>query len=251
MQGAFRARYAQGGFIMFKFFAKITESDGTYYVMTRQGYIALAILCAVAILLTAIVVGKKQETGKMINARQLAFCGISLALAFTISSLPFLKIHLPMGGAVTLFSMFLICYVGYLYGIRIGLLTAFAYSLLQFWDGANYVLSPFQVCCDYILAFTALGLAGLFMGKKAGMTIGYIVGCMVRGLFHTIGGYLYWMDYMPESFPQSLRFLYPVIYNYSFILAEMVLTIIVINLPPVKKALVRVGDMATSSINGL
>ena len=52
------------------------------------------------------------------------------------------------------------------------------------------------------------------------------------------------MDYMPENFPQSLAALYPIIYNYSYILAEAVLTVIVISLPPVSKALLVVRKTA-------
>ena len=152
-----------------------------------------------------------------------------------------------MGGSLTLFSMFFICYIGYLYGIKVGLITAFAYSILQFiQSGGSYFLSPFQTCCDYFFAFTALGLAGLWYGKKHGLTIGYLVGVLVRGLFHTIGGYIYWMDYMPESFPKSLSAIYPIVYNYSYVLAEMIITLIVINLPPVRKAIDKVSDMAHS-----
>ena len=54
------------------------------------------------------------------------------------------------------------------------------------------------------------------------------------------------MDYMPENFPQSLAALYPIIYNYSYILAEGVLTVIVISLPPVSKALAQVKRNALS-----
>ena len=88
------------------------------------------------------------------------------------------------------------------------------------------------MCCDYILAFGALGLAGIFWKSKNGLVKGYLLGILARGAFHTLGGYLYWMDYMPENFPQSLAALYPIIYNYSYILAEAVLTVIVISLPP-------------------
>ncbi len=227
------------------YFFNYYAEDG-YYEMTKPGLVVMALLIVVAMLLTIFVADRKQrtETGKKISPRQLAFCGVSLALAFVISSVPFLKFHMPYGGSVTLFTMFMICYTGYLYGARVGLLTAFAYSMLQFWGGTSYILSPFQVCCDYLFAFTALGIAGLWMGKKNGMTIGYIVGCLLRGLFHTIGGYLYWMDYMPENFPANLAKLYPVIYNYSYILVEMVLTVIVINLPPVKKALGQIAKTA-------
>ncbi len=184
--------------------------------------------------------GKKPDTHKT-AAIQLAFSGIALALAFITS---YIKYELPMGGSVTLFSMFFICYIGYLYGLRLGLITAFAYSILQFMQsGGAYILSPFQACCDYFFAFTALGIAGLWCQKKHGLTIGYITACLLRGLFHAIGGYLYWMDYMPESFPKSLAAIYPIVYNYSYILIEMAATLLVMNLPPVKKALGKVREL--------
>lgn len=59
------------------------------------------------------------------------------------------------------------------------------------------------------------------------------------------GGYLYWMDYMPDNFPKSLTALYPIIYNYSYILLEGVLTIVVISIPAVSSALGRMRIMAT------
>lgn len=217
----------------------ISSEDG-YFALTQPGYIALAIVILIAMLLTALVAGKKQNAGK-ISTKQLAFSGIALALAFITS---YIKYEMPMGGSVTLFSMFFICYIGYLYGIRVGILTAFSYSILQFiQSGGSYFLTPFQTCCDYFFAFTALGIAGLWYGKKHGLTIGYIVACLLRGLFHTIGGYLYWMDYMPESFPQSLAAVYPIVYNYSYILIEMVVTLVILNLPPVKKALGKVSEL--------
>ena len=106
------------------------------------------------------------RSSRSIQAKQLAFAGIALALAFITS---YIKYELPMGGSLTLFSMFFICYIGYLYGIKVGLITAFAYSILQFiQSGGSYFLSPFQTCCDYFFAFTALGLAGLWYRKKNG-----------------------------------------------------------------------------------
>ncbi len=218
----------------------ISTEDG-YYALTQPGYIALAILILVVMLLTTLVAGRTQKTRKL-NAKQLAFAGIALALAFVTS---YIKYEMPMGGSVTLFSMFFICYIGYLYGIKIGVLTAFSYSILQFiQSGGSYFLTPFQTCCDYFFAFTALGIAGLWFKRKHGLAIGYISACFLRGLFHTIGGYLYWMDYMPESFPLSLKTIYPIVYNYSYILIEMIVTLIVISLPPVKRALDKVQQLS-------
>jgi len=123
--------------------------DGSYYELTKTGYIALTVLLIAAIAIAAIIVSLKQnkENKVQLNARTLAFVGISIALAFVTS---YIKFELPMGGSVTLFSMFFICYIGYLYGIKVGFITAFAYSLLAFMQtGATYFLTPFQVCCDY------------------------------------------------------------------------------------------------------
>ncbi len=227
---------------MTNFINHINDPDwGSYYELTKIGYVLVIILMLIAIAVSAVIAAKKQDTGK-IGAKKLSYAGIALALAFVTS---YIKFEMPMGGSVTLFSMFFICFVGYLYGINIGLITAFAYSLLQFMQsGATYFLSPFQICCDYFFAFTALGLAGLWYQKKDGLVKGYIVACLVRGLFHTFGGYLFWMDYMPDWFPVSLTGIYSIVYNYSYILTEMALTLIIISLPPVKKAIARIKAMA-------
>lgn len=87
-------------------------------------------------------------------------------------------------------------------------------GILQFIQ-EPYVLSFFQVCCDYILAFAALGVAGFFAKQSHGLLKGYIVAVIARGAFHALGGYLYWMSYMPDNFPKSLTAIYPIVYNYS------------------------------------
>ncbi len=226
------------------FINHIQDPDyGDYYELAQPGYIAIIVLMLLAIVVAALIVGNKQKTGNF-SAKTLAFAGISLALAFGTS---FLKIEMPMGGSVTLFSMFFITFIGYVYGINVGLIVAFAFSLLQFiQSGGTYFLTPFQTCCDYFFAFTALGISGFWYKKKNGLLIGYIVACLARGLFHTIGGYMYWMDYMPDYFPKALTNVYSICYNYSYILAEMLLTIIVIHIPPVKKAITRIVNMAQS-----
>lgn len=144
---------------------------------------------------------------------------------------------------MTLCSMLFIVLIGNWYGVQTGIFAGLAYGIMQFLQ-EPYVLSFFQVCCDYILAFAALGVAGFFAKSSHGLLKGYIAAVIARGAFHALGGYLYWMDYMPENFPQSLKALYPIIYNYSYLLAEGVLTVILISLPPVKKALQTVARTA-------
>lgn len=150
---------------------------------------------------------------------------------------------MPFGGSVTLFSMLFICLIGNWYGVRTGLLTGLAYGILQFLQ-EPYVLSLFQVCCDYVLAFAALGLSGVFWKSKNGLIKGYILGVLVRGAFHALGGYLYWMSYMPDHFPKALTSVYPIIYNYSYLLTEGAITIVILMLPPVIKGLSQIKKLA-------
>lgn len=206
--------------------------------LTPLGY-ALCAAAAILLILAAGLLCKNRK--RRFSTKQLVFCGTAMALAFVTS---YIKIfHLPYGGSVTLFSMLFIVLIGYWYGIGTGILTGLAYGILQFLQ-EPYVLSLFQVCCDYVLAFAGLGLAGAFANSKNGLIKGYILGILIRGLFHSLGGYLYWMDYMPEAFPKALTQVYPIVYNYSYILAEGILTLVVISLPPVKKALEQIKQMA-------
>ncbi len=222
-----------------------TKQDG-YYEITTAGYIVFAIIAFIAVVAVGMFFQSKKETSKKFNVKTLVFSAIALAIAYVLSYIQPYK--LPWGGSVTLFSMLFITLIGYWYGLKAGLTVALAYSILQFiQSGGSYILTPFQVCCDYFFAFTALGLSGLFKGKKNGLLIGYIVAIAARGFFHTLGGYLYWMEYMPEDFPQALAWAYPIIYNYAYIVIEGVATVILISIPPVKKALAQVNQMATEA----
>ncbi|MBQ9135464.1 MAG: energy-coupled thiamine transporter ThiT [Lachnospiraceae bacterium] len=220
----------------------ISQEDGSFALGTA-GYYALVAVLLVALILCAIIVDRKQKNTKF-SAKRLAVCGVCLALSFVLS---YIKFEMPYGGSVTAFSMLCICIIGYFYGIKAGLLSAIAYSILQFFQsGGSYMLSPFQVCCDYFFAFTALGITGFFYKKENKFVLGYLLSIFVRGLFHTIGGYLYWMDYMPENFPQSIAVLYPIVYNYSYILLEGIITVVVLQIPAVKKMFKRLQIIATT-----
>ncbi|MBO7096554.1 MAG: energy-coupled thiamine transporter ThiT [Lachnospiraceae bacterium] len=218
------------------------NAEDGYYVMGAGGYVVLIAALLIALVLIGVFRGKKKDAKSKFSVKTVTFAGVSIALAFVLS---FVKLyHLPWGGSVTLLSMFFVAFVGYLYGPGVGFAAAFVYSILQFIQGGggSYMLSPLQVMCDYFLAFTALGVSGFFKGKKNGLIIGYIIAVICRGAFHALGGYLFWMDYMPEDFFAPA--VYPILYNYAYLIPEMILTVIVIILPPVRKAIERVRNMA-------
>lgn len=222
-----------------------THEDG-YYALTGTGMAVAVILTAALIILTAFIHtrgGDEKGKKQLFTTKQLVFSAVALALAFALS---YVKIfHMPWGGSVTLCSMLFVSLIGYWYGPQIGLISAFAYGMLQFiQEGGSYILSPLQVCLDYLFAFTALGVSGFFSKKKNGLVTGYIAGVLLRGLLHSIGGYLYWMDYMPDNFPKSLTVIYPFCYNYAYLIAEAMITLVIICIPAVSKALGRLRTMA-------
>ena len=208
--------------------------------LTTAGY-AVCIIAGILLFALALVFAGKSSNKRKMTTRQLVFCAMAMALAFITS---YIKIfEMPWGGSITLCSMLFIVLVGNWYGVQTGILVGLAYGILQFIQ-EPYVLSFFQVCCDYILAFAALGIAGFFAKSRHGLLKGYIAAVIARGAFHALGGYLYWMDYMPDGFPQSLKSIYPIVYNYSYILAEAVITVIIISIPSVAKGLGRVKQTA-------
>lgn len=210
--------------------------------LTAAGY-AVCVAAGIALFALAIYfAGKNSEKSRM-STKQLIFCAASIALAFVTS---YIKIfEMPWGGSVTLCSMLFIVMVANWYGVKTGVLVGLAYGILQFIQ-EPYVLSLFQVCCDYVLAFAALGVAGFFSRSPKGLVKGYVAAVLARGAFHALGGYLYWMSYMPDNFPQSLRSVYPIVYNYSFLLVEALITAAVISVPAVASALNQVKRTAVS-----
>ena len=208
--------------------------------LTAAGYV-LCIAAGIILFAAALIFAGRISEKKKMGTRQLVFCAMAMALAFITS---YLKLfNMPWGGSVTLCSMLFIVLVANWYGPKTGVLVGLAYGILQFIQ-EPYVLSFFQVCCDYILAFAALGVAGFFAKSKHGLLKGYIAAVIARGAFHALGGYLYWMDYMPDNFPKALTSVYPIVYNYSYLLAEGIITVVIISIPAVSKALNRIKQTA-------
>ena len=211
------------------------DAENWEYHLTTPGYVVLVILM-VAALVIPIVLSRKNS--KKMSAKQLTFCAVAMALALVTS---FIKVaSLPMGGSITLFSMFFMCFIGYLYGPKIGIMTGVAYGILQLII-EPYIYAPLQVLLDYPLAFGALGLSGFFSKKKFGLTTGVIVGILGRYICHVISGYVFFASYAPEGMNPMI---YTLGYNATYILPELIATVIVVSLPPMAKALKYVKTMA-------
>ncbi len=172
------------------------------------------------------------------SIKVLVFSAMCVALATVLSMIKVFEF--PTGGAITLCSMLFGALPGFLFGPVIGLVSGIAYGILQFIMGP-YVLTPIQVILDYG-AFAMLGLmAGLFAGKKYGLQIGYVLGCLGRWFFCFLSGWIFFAEYAWEGWNPAA---YSAIYNIIYIGAECVLTLIIISIPAVGRALSRVKTMA-------
>lgn len=203
------------------FLTRVEDEWGVSYSLTIPGYIALALIIA-ALLIFAVSFTKKGEKTKKFDVKQLVFCAVSIAIA-TVTSM--IKIYeFPFGGSVTLISMFFICFVGYLYGPAAGIMTGMAHGVLQLLIDP-YILFPMQVLVDYVLAFGALGLAGLFWKSKNGLYKGYILGILGRYVFAVLSGWLFFGEYAWEGWNPLL---YSMVYNGAYIFAEAAITLILL-----------------------
>lgn len=215
------------------------DAENYEYLLKPLGYAALGVLLLLLLACIVLFAGK-HGSGKM-GTKELVFCAMAMALA-TVTS--YLKLaDLPYGGSVTLFSMLFISLTGYFYGFKTGLLTGTAYGILQLIIEPS-IYAPLQVLLDYPLAFGALGLGGLFHSKKHGLVTGYVVGVTGRYLFHVISGYVFFAEYAPEGMNPLL---YTLGYNLTYILPELILTVVLLAIPAVSKAIGQVKRQAAAS----
>ena len=215
----------------------VDEYGGTTYNLTGLGYGALVALMLLLLILACYVTGGKTR----FKTKHLVFAATAMALAMITS---FLKLfEAPMGGSVTLFSMLFICCIGYWYGLRTGIMTGVAYGLLQLISDP-YIISLPQMITDYLLAFGALGLSGIFCNKKNGLIKGYIVGVLGRYFFAFLSGLIFFGMYA-EGTGMSAP-VYSLAYNGSYLGCEAAITLIVLAIPAVNKAFAQVKQMAVA-----
>ncbi len=206
----------------------VNDWGETTYVPTTLGNICLVI---VILALLGIAMCFIRKRSKKLTVKQLAFCAVSIALGTVLS---YIKVFsFPTGGSITLLSMLIVCLPGYWFGLGAGIMTGVAYGVLQMLIDP-YILYPMQLVMDYLLAFGALGLAGLFARRKGGLIPGYITGVIGRYVFAVLSGWIFFGMYAWEGWNPLL---YSVVYNGIYIFAEAIVTIVILLLPPVKKAM--------------
>jgi len=106
------------------------------------------IMAGILVALYVLVYTFAKKTPGKLKAKSLAYAGVMVALSFGLS---YIKLYTqPQGGSITLLSMLPIMLYAYMFGVREGLMAAFAYSILQCVQGVYY-LNFLQFLFDYII----------------------------------------------------------------------------------------------------
>lgn len=137
-------------------------------------------------------------------------------------------LELPNGGSLTP-AMFPIIFFAVRWGTASGLMAGFTFGLLQLiFDGA-YAWGWQSMLLDYLVAFTPLGLAGLFKGKSWGIYAGIILGCTGRFVIHFISGVTIYKILAPTEVIGLGTFasptMYSLVYNASYMIPNAILAL--------------------------
>ncbi len=158
------------------------------------------------------------------NLRALTEGAILIAMAEILSFLPLYK--MPWGGSLDLAMLPIIVFC-VRWGFGPGLIVSFAHALLQTLFEGGIAIGWQSIIGDFIVAYTVLGLAGLFKGKFFPATV---VACAARFLVHYVVGATIWAEYMPETFfnmTMTTPWIYSALYNGAYMLPDMIVILVV------------------------
>ena len=185
---------------------------------------------------------------------------LSVAIVLELVSKMFIP-EQPFGGQITFAAMLPVILISYRYGVKWGFLSALTYALIEMAIGGKTVAAAFQpgffgdgtmignaiiMClCDYVLAYSLLGLGGCFRNavKNKGLSLmcGTLVATGSRYLCHIFSGYILFAGWAEWFFtqdgfpawgaalvasmsPEALGMVYSIVYNGMYMIPEMLLT---------------------------
>ena len=169
------------------------------------------------------------EVHIMNHAKVRALCEGAVLLAVA-QILSYLKLwEMPWGGSIVLSMVPLVLYA-VRWGLGAGLLDGFLFGVLQFMFDGGFAIGWQSIIGDYLLAFTVLGLAGLFARRRSGVFLGTLVAGGARFLVHYVVGATIWAAYMPDTFfgmTMHSPWFYSLLYNLAYMLPNIAITLLI------------------------
>ena len=166
-----------------------------------------------------------------LRTRSLTEGAILLALAVVLNYLSgIIFASMPAGGSVTL-AMFPILFYAHRWGLGRGLLMGFAYGTLDMLLGGGYAWGWQSILLDYLVAYTALGIGGVFKGKAWGIFPGIVLGCLGRFAVHYFSGITLYRIIEPTEVAGFGVFAnphaYSLVYNGAYMLPNAVIALVI------------------------
>ncbi len=204
---------------------------------------------------------------------------LSAVLAIVCALIPFL--NLPFGGGFTIASMLPIILISYMYGVKWGFFVSATYSVLQILmdlalgTSSSVIMALFMptsdgymggvaavaiLLIDYVIAYSVLGIGGVFRNrfksKTTALCVGSVLALSLRYLAHIVSGAIFYGAWAEWFFSQegfysiggwilehisgaSLALIYSVFYNGLYMIPEIIITAIaaavVSRIPSIKK----------------
>ena len=181
--------------------------------------------------------------------RKMTISALFIAMATVLSEIKIYK--MPMGGGVTALSMLPIILIPIMFGAKWGFFSCGTYAVIQLLFGLDSATAAptawgvvGSMLFDYLLAYTALGIVGLFKNKgKFLMTVGAAISILVRYCFNILATCLVWGEWVPAEYGLIE---YGMIYN-SYVVIEGLAVCIVLALVILYKETLRFLEKASNN----
>lgn len=156
-------------------------------------------------------------------------CEAAMMLALALVLNHFKLWEMPQGGSVD-FAMVPIFFFALRWGVGWGLIEGFIFGTLQMFIDGAIAWGWQSLLLDYLIAFTPLGVAGLFRGRGKGIFVGITLGCVLRFIVHFISGVTIYAITMPtECLGMTFvnKWTYSLVYNGSYMLLDTIICIVI------------------------
>ena len=169
---------------------------------------------------------------------------ILMAVAGVLSAAK--PVVLPDGGAVTYFSLFFLWLITFFYGWKWGAAAGAAFGFVKLFvtwitgETVNWAVGA--LILEYPLACAVFALGALALGRRAqagearivrdgfGLRVGYLIGVFAMGVCYVVSAVLFYPPDVAGFFPNLL---YCIKYDFSYLVIEAVITLLVLCIPQV------------------